>query len=403
MDRLQSKSASYMKFNLVLLCGFMLFSTGCKKEDAIDETQFLMMTWCAQTAYTPPKPVTANEIKLFPSGSIVAAYNRSASYETNSKEEVTLAFSKDGINFSNRTPASPLKGGYTFGYSFQSEAAMYATNGETVTYKTSDSGASWSPMKFEPSYFGPIYFGPKLTGYYKAVLFADSLNGIRRGSLYTASYGSENFLDRTADGGESWIRYPIDQQTAVYDLVMFSASEIVYSASNSGSKMSVFRSTNGGANFNATNAPTSYRSKLFFSDSLNGWVAAANSLGKTTDGGATWTTVTHNLTGGSFSKVKFLTANDGYSLYGLDYTPTKLYKTIDGGANWTLISLPFASNGIEGTFDAVTGKIAVSHQNKLYVSTNEFAAYSTLDLGLTKHSYAYSNAVGNMACMPYSL
>lgn len=403
MDRLQSKSASYKKFYLILLCGIILFATGCKKEEAFDQTQLLMMTWCAQTAYAPPQPVTANEIKLFPSGSIVAAYSRSASYETNSKEEVTLAFSANGSNFSNRTPASPLKGGYTFGYSFQSEAAMYATNGETVTYKTSDSGASWSPMKFESSYFGPIYLGPKLTGYYRAVLFADSLNGIRRGSFYTASYGSENFLDRTTDGGESWIRYSIDQQTAVYDLVMFSASNILYTASNSGSKMSVYRSTDGGANFNATNAPTSYRSKLFFLDSLNGWVAAANSLGKTTDGGATWTTVTHNLTGGSFLKVKFLSSNDGYALYGLDYSLTKLYKTTDGGANWTLIPLSFAISGVDGTFDAVIGKIAVSHQNKLYVSANESGTFSALDPGLTKHSYAYSNAVGNMACIPYSL
>lgn len=402
MNRLHLRSAFYVKFRLFLLCGLFAFVADCKKEDAIDQTQLLMMTWCSQASYAPPKPVTANEIKLFPSGSIAAAYNRSGSYETNSKEEVTLSLSTDGILFSNRTPTSPLKGGYTFGYSFQSEAAMYAINGETVTYKTSDAGNNWSPMKFESSYIGPVYFGPKSTGYYNAILFADAANGIRKGYVYNESSSSESFLDRTGDGGESWVRYPIAKQTSIYDLVMLSPSEILYTASNSGSGMNVYRSTDGGASFNATNGPTSYRSKLFFLDSLNGWVGAGNSLGKTVNGGATWTTVTHNLTGGSFWKVKFLTVNDGYALYGVDYSLVKLFKTADGGANWTLISLPFATSGIDGTFDAVAGKIAVSHKNYLYISTNDFVSYSGADPGLTKHSYAYSNAVGNAACIPFS-
>ncbi|PJZ59349.1 hypothetical protein CH367_01995 [Leptospira barantonii] len=362
-----------------------------------------MMTWCAQASYAPPKPITANEIKLFSSGSIATAYSRSGSYETNSKEEVTLSFSTDGVLFSNRTPTSPVKGGYTFGYSFQSEAAIYAINGETVTYKTSDAGNNWSPMKFESAYIGPIYVGPKSTGNYDGIWFTDASNGIRKGYVYNGSYSSEKFLDRTGDGGESWVRYPIGKQIGIYDLVMLSASEILYTASNSGSGMNVFRSTDGGANFNATNGPTSYRSKLFFLDSLNGWVGAANSLGKTVNGGASWTTVTHNLTGGSFWKVKFLTVNNGYALYGVDYSLMKLYKTTDGGATWTLIPLSFATTGIDGTFDSVTGKIAVSHKNYLYVSTNDFASYSTVDPGLTKHSYAYSNAVGNAACIPFSL
>lgn len=402
MNCFGSKFSSYAKCCFFIFYSFLIFTAGCKKEDTIDETQLLMMTWCAQPAYAPPKPVTANEIKIFPSGSIAAFYNRSGSYETNSKEEVTFAFSADGISFSNRTPTSPIKGGYLFSYSFQSETTMYAANGETVTYKTSDSGNSWSPMKFEPYYFGPIYFGPVSTGKYNSILFSDASNGIRRGYVYADS-GSEYFLDRTGDGGESWVRYPIGKQTSIYDLVMLSASDILYTASNSGSGMKVYLSTNGGANFNATNAPASYLSRLFFLDSSNGWVSAANSLGKTVNGGASWTTVTHNLTGGSFWKVKFLTVNDGYALYGVDYSLVKLYKTADGGANWTLISLPFAATGTDGTFDAITGKIAVSYKNKLYVSANDFAAYSTLDPGLTKHSYAYSNAVGNAACVPFSL
>ncbi|EPE86511.1 hypothetical protein LEP1GSC021_1374 [Leptospira noguchii str. 1993005606] len=64
--------------------------------------------------------------------------------------------------------------------------------------------------------------------------------------------------------------------------------------------------------------------------------------------------------------------------------------------------MPFAPEGMDGTFDAGAGKIVIVYQQKLYESTDEFITFDVIDPGLKKTTTAYSNAVGNPACVLYS-
>ncbi len=99
-----------------------------------------MMAWCMSPADAPSKPITANEIKIFSSGSIAALYQSQEFYESNSKSDMTLVWSEDGRNFSNRTPTYVVSGQYNFHYFIKSESEIYAVNHNKVNYKTLNGG-----------------------------------------------------------------------------------------------------------------------------------------------------------------------------------------------------------------------------------------------------------------------
>ncbi|WP_246838646.1 WD40/YVTN/BNR-like repeat-containing protein [Leptospira stimsonii] len=149
-------------------------------------------------------------------------------------------------------------------------------------------------------------------------------------------------------------------------------------------------------------ATASY-AKFSFSDASNGWVfSISDPLLRTGDGGLTWTSVTHNMIGGSFQVVEFLNTTTGYALYW-PYQSYKFYKTTDGGANWTLIPLPFSNGRLDDTFDAGAEKIYIAYKAKLFGSNDEFATFEEADLRLKLREYSYSNAVVNPACFMYCL
>lgn len=76
-------------------------------------------------------------------------------------------------------------------------------------------------------------------------------------------------------------------------------------------------------------------SDIFFIDAGNGWaVGDAGQILKTSDGGATWTAQTSNVTT-PLTQVKFADAQAGWAL-GADGT---VVKTVDGGATWTPLAL----------------------------------------------------------------
>ncbi|EMG23784.1 hypothetical protein LEP1GSC150_4152 [Leptospira interrogans serovar Copenhageni str. LT2050] len=141
-----------------------------------------MMAWCMSPADAPSKPITANEIKIFSSGSIAALYQSQEFYESNSKSDMTLVWSEDGRNFSNRTPTYVVSGQYNFHYFIKSESEIYAVNHNKVNYKTLNGGKDWAPMKYESTALGIFDLGPQNTGSYHWIRFLDSQNGIRIGT-----------------------------------------------------------------------------------------------------------------------------------------------------------------------------------------------------------------------------
>ncbi len=384
-----------MKLKYTILLTLFFFS--CEKENKISSTDYFMMAWCMSPADAPSNPITANEIKIFPSGSIMALYQSQEFYESSSKSDVTLVWSEDGKKFSNRTPTYVVSGQYNFHYFIKSESEIYAVNHNKVNYKTLNWGQNWTPMKYESTTLGIFDLGPQNMGSYHWIRFLDSQNGIRIGT----NFNNAPFLDRTVNGGESWERSTLPQELRMLDLLYNSIQEILYiTYGPTYSNSVIYHSGDAGNSFHSTGPSVSYNSKFHFLDSLNGWINSS-SLVHTVDGGNVWTTVPNNLTGGAFQKIKFLSPTLGYTFYG-PYQSYKLYKTVNGGANWVLIPFPFALDGIDGTFDVDAGKIVIAYQEKLYGSTDEFITYEVMDPGLKKTVTSYSNAVGNPACVLYS-
>src|ERR1035437_9106731 len=81
---------------------------------------------------------------------------------------------------------------------------------------------------------------------------------------------------------------------------------------------------------------------VYFTDANTGIAVGGNrtndsiqTIIKTTDGGATWSTITDNL-GSWLLNVRFIDANNGYAVGALG----KILKTTDGGTSWTDVAVP---------------------------------------------------------------
>ncbi|RHX93217.1 hypothetical protein DLM75_06080 [Leptospira stimsonii] len=362
----------------------------------------LGVTFCSLPANNVVEPATPNEVKVFPSGAVAALYQRTSNYNQDSSEEVTLSLSLDGKNFSSRTLKPLVQGGYQAQYFLRSEFDFYAANHKAVVYKTNDSGQSWSPFPFATNFWGVVD-----QSNFHWVQFADINSGIRFSSARTSDYSNFNsYMERTTDGGNTWEQTDLSSQFySVSNVLLKSSQEVILIGSIQGQigVTRIYHSNDAGRTFVQTNGAVASYAKFSFLDASNGWVfSISNPLLRTGDGGLTWTSVTHNLTGGSFQVVKFLNTTTGYALYG-PYQSYKFYKTTDGGTNWTLIQLPFSNGGLDGTFDAGAGKIYIAYKTKLFVSNDEFATYEEADPGLKLREYSYSNAVVNPACFMYSL
>ncbi|GEM_PF-5122968 len=92
---------------------------------------------------------------------------------------------------------------------------------------------------------------------------------------------------------------------------------------------------------------------IYFTDPTNGWASQNNSIYRTTNGGASWTT-NLNLLGTHFRSVAFATpmvgfaGNLGVGSYDGGVTDTNvLYRSIDGGVTWSNVP-GFAEAGMKG-------------------------------------------------------
>jgi len=138
----------------------------------------------------------------------------------------------------------------------------------------------------------------------------------------------------------------------------FSSANTCYLSSES----SIWKSTNGGANFTRgySFGSGSNFSTLFFLDDVNGFILKPDGIFKTNDAGAGWSKI-RNATLAKPQAIQFLNLNTGF--YSDD---NSLWKTADGGTNWTKIyNIPAGSaNGFNDIHfvDSDTGYFVVGRK-----------------------------------------
>jgi photosystem II stability/assembly factor-like uncharacterized protein len=244
---------------------------------------------------------------------------------------------------------------------------------------------------------------------------------------------------RSSDGGKSWkkvtpLELPLTGKTAVAFFLDATRAWVTYATQPGGAaptQFTVWRTTDGGATWQATNTGLSGLTMEFFTpsqvaffDANNGWLVTLLGAGmnhtyfaiyKTSDGGATWkAVVTPDKANAPMACSKsgawFRDANHGYlagSCNGVQ-KGLYLYATSDGGVTWTLVNLPAPAglanaytqdNNVCGAdaprfFDAQKGLILVycadMNANKTYRWV-----YRTLDGGTTWTSAPLPRAFGD--------
>ena len=152
----------------------------------------------------------------------------------------------------------------------------------------------------------------------------------------TVAYAIGQKCWKSTNGGRNWTSL-FDLSSGGYKSLHFLNEQTGWCAGTGG----VFYTSNGGVNwtpqtvsgfsFNATG-------NVYFVDANNGYISDETSVGKSTNGGGTWTKV-YTFDGG-YHDLHFITPLSGYVTDGYS-----IFKTIDGGASWTKV-VRVASFGI---------------------------------------------------------
>jgi len=197
------------------------------------------------------------------------------------------------------------------------------------------------------------------------IAFSDSLHGFISGAVGN--------IQKTVDGGNTWVDIAAENNFYVYNNIQFTDPLTGYAVGEYGK---VRKTTNGGRTwaFLPTSSLNDFYDLFFLNNNLGYIVGETGSVKKTTDGGLTFT----NVNTGSIKtllSVFFIDANTGW-VCGKDGV---VFKTMNGGANWTAQTLPtFTYDAYDIVFtDAMTGYIA-SWANRIYKTTDGGATWNTI-------------------------
>jgi photosystem II stability/assembly factor-like uncharacterized protein len=193
--------------------------------------------------------------------------------------------------------------------------------GEGSIFFTTDGGIVWNAA-VQP--YHPLNFYD--------LGFSDSLNGWATGTLS----GSDGIIWRSTDGGKSWNEQWSEENRSLLSVSVVSKDEGFISGSTLHGlpdTSKIYQTLNGGQGWTESVVSESLAvfSKVFFLDSLHGWMLGSARSGvplvlRTVNGGAHWDIYTVQL---SFQTLLFLD-----SLNGLTTAGSAFYATSDGGVHW---------------------------------------------------------------------
>jgi photosystem II stability/assembly factor-like uncharacterized protein len=133
---------------------------------------------------------------------------------------------------------------------------------------------------------------------------------------------------KSVNAGYNWTTADNNPGNCIYRSLHFLNEQNGYCAGTGG----LFYTSDGGANWAVKSTPDfvfQNGGNVYFTDATNGFIADFNSIGKSTNGGNTWTKIT-TLSHFTYHDLHFITPLLGYVTDEVD-----IYKTTDGGVTWT--------------------------------------------------------------------
>jgi photosystem II stability/assembly factor-like uncharacterized protein len=248
---------------------------------------------------------------------------------------------------------------------FVNSQTGYISASKGTLFKSTNSGNNWLPIvcnNFSGSDFNDIYFMNENTG------FAVWSNEITSGYVY-----------KTTNGGLNW---------NTLFTVAGGLTRIYFKDINTGFATGynnvIIRTTNGGTNWSILNiAPGTYSQygDIAFADDMRGYIISYNygDIVSTTDGGITWPIV-NNYSNDYFFGISFANQNTG-SICGSTYQGSILHTT-NGGINWAVQSSLYTR--LYGIYHiSPSTMFAIADGGRMYRTSNEGAYWDTITKGYT--------------------
>ena len=303
----QEKSETTVPFTLNWTKGKCV---GCKIADELGRIQFVSRSeaWAVGFGYGPPGSQG--------SGDFIVVHTKDAGRTWRElRQTYQHAGDEDG------PPA------FSFVDAARGWVAWWNPADEPKMIRTRDEGQHWQDVSHE---------------FLQKVFFFDDSHG----------YGTQvtKFL-RTDDGGQHWTETPIPDLRFI-DRMFFLTSEIGWVAGTDGKDFFVFRTTDGGHNWeeSRTTPPKELAivRELFFLDQNRGWLITwqkndgGTYLYSTEDGGKKWVQagdLSFQGEGKWMGVVRFVSSPNGF-LFNRQGAANKLLYTRDGGAHWAEQTVP---------------------------------------------------------------
>lgn len=279
---------------------------------------------------------------------------------------------------------------------FYNSSLGYALKGDKI-YKTTDGGNTWNNSPTGLTTFDnivDIYFVSPDTGFIS----------VQNGMTFTYPVS----IYKTLNGGSTWSRIlgPFNNCEITFNIAG-NNDWYFYLNTNMQNADTIYHTLNGGATW--LNTPNANRVQynqminnlIVFKDSAN-TQNSTNLLYKSTDGGANWNLLlTDNTPASAFMDRQFLNSNFGYVLVyqynASDNIPSKLYKTTDGGQNWVSFNLPVNCVAPQSVhFENTTTGYIVSHgsnQSTLFKTTDGGQSWNPDLTALASEYFLGSNGV----------
>ncbi|HEY3884480.1 MAG TPA: hypothetical protein VGL62_04690, partial [Vicinamibacterales bacterium] len=255
---------------------------------------------------------------------------------------------------------------------------IFAGSASGGIWKSTDSGASWTPVDdfmsvlsvssivFDPTNPSVMYAGTG-EGY-------DNIDAIRGDGIFKSTDSGSTWTQLASTAGTTTV-----DNFAFVDRVAISPDGQIILTANGGA--GVFRSTNGGATFTQTATFAAETVVIDPADGSKALAAPQGAIHYTTDGGQTWH-LSSGLPAGGRIELAYAPGNPLVVYASYDYHNGSLFRSNDGGVSFTLVhdgsDEPLL--GAQGWYDNV---IWVNPTNVNDVIVGGVDMYESLDGGTT--------------------